>query len=129
MGPPLGVGATADDLAFLRTAGTDHYGGPSGISLFVAGNATKDGQKLSFAWPFRGRARYRECASVPAGKLTRGFDLTGWDEGTRADAVRQRLVFDSLGLASSEAAVRLDRGGQGLVVHVRRDGKVTVDAG
>lgn len=59
----------------------------------------------------------------------RGFDLTGWDEDTRADAVRQRLVFDSLGLASSEAAVRLDRGGQVLVVHVRRDGKVTVDAG
>lgn len=56
------------------------------------------------------------------------FDLTGWSEGTTSDAARGRVVFDSLGLASSEAAVRLERGGQALVVHIRRDGKVSVDA-
>lgn len=59
----------------------------------------------------------------------KGFDLTAWGEGVTASTARQRVVFDSLGLASSEAAVRLGRGDQGLVVQIRRDGKVTLDAG
>ena len=59
----------------------------------------------------------------------RGFDLTPWDNATTVSTGRQRIVFDSLGLASSEAAVRLDRGNQALVVQIRRDGKVTLDAG
>ncbi|MFN3424949.1 MAG: GspH/FimT family pseudopilin [Novosphingobium meiothermophilum] len=59
----------------------------------------------------------------------RGFDLTAWASGTRATAGRQRVIFDSLGLASSEANVRLDRSGHALVVRLRRDGKVTLDAG
>ncbi|WP_158637744.1 GspH/FimT family pseudopilin [Novosphingobium taihuense] len=59
----------------------------------------------------------------------RGFDLTGWDQGTSADAARQRIVFDSLGLAGTDAAIRLKRDEQSLVVHLRRDGKVTLDAG
>ncbi|MCX7283012.1 MAG: GspH/FimT family pseudopilin [Novosphingobium sp.] len=59
----------------------------------------------------------------------KGFDLTGWAEGTTASAARQRVVFDTLGLASSEAAIRLTRDGKALVVQLRRDGKVTLDAG
>lgn len=59
----------------------------------------------------------------------RGFDLTGWDDATRVAAGRQRIVFDTLGLASSEAAVRLERGGKAMVVRLRRDGKVALDAG
>lgn len=57
----------------------------------------------------------------------RGFDLTGWDDGTKVDAARQRIVFDSLGLASSDAQVRLTRSDATLAISVRRDGKVTVD--
>lgn len=59
----------------------------------------------------------------------KGFDLTGWAEGTKASAGRQRIVFDSLGLASSDGAVSLTRDGTTLVVRLRRDGKVTLDAG
>ncbi len=59
----------------------------------------------------------------------RGFDLTPWDNATTVSAGRQRIVFDSLGLASSDAAVRLGRGDKALVVQIRRDGKVTLDAG
>lgn len=58
----------------------------------------------------------------------KGFDLTAWDDDTQVNAGRQRVIFDSLGLASSDAAVGLDRGDQHLVVHLRRDGKVTLDA-
>lgn len=59
----------------------------------------------------------------------RGFDLTSWDSATTVSAGRHRVVFDSLGLASGNAAVRLGRGDQALVVQIRRDGKVTLDAG
>lgn len=59
----------------------------------------------------------------------RGFELTTWDDATSVATGRQRVVFDSLGLASSAAAVRLRRGDQALVVQIRRDGKVTLDAG
>jgi len=59
----------------------------------------------------------------------RGFDLTPWDASTTVATGRQRVVFDSLGLASSEAAVRLGRGEQALIVQIRRDGKVTLNAG
>ena len=58
----------------------------------------------------------------------RGFDLTAWDEGTRAELARQRIVFDSLGLSSADAAIRLKRDNQSLVVHLHRDGKVSLDA-
>ncbi|MEL0252950.1 MAG: GspH/FimT family pseudopilin [Novosphingobium sp.] len=59
----------------------------------------------------------------------KGFDLTTWNKGTGVSAGRQRVVFDSLGLVSSDATVRLTRDGSALVVHVQRDGKVTLDAG
>lgn len=59
----------------------------------------------------------------------RGFDLMPWDNATTVSAGRQRIVFNSLGLASSDAAVRLGRGDKALVVQIRRDGKVTLDAG
>lgn len=59
----------------------------------------------------------------------RGFDLTPWDNATTVSAGRKRVVFDSLGLASGDAAVRLGRGDQALIVQISRDGKVTLDAG
>jgi hypothetical protein len=104
---PLGVGATADDLAFLRTAGTDHYGGPTGISLFVAGSATKDGKKLGFSWPFRGRARYRECASLQDGTLTRGFDLKQDGEVTVNVVVHAEALFAE-SITDPDSALRFD---------------------
>lgn len=58
----------------------------------------------------------------------KGFDLAAWDDQTEVSAGRQRVIFDSLGLASSDAAVSFARGDQRLVVHLRRDGKVTLDA-
>jgi len=42
---------------------------------------------------------------------------------------RQRVVFDPVGLASSEARVRLSHGNRALTVSVARDGTVTLDEG
>ncbi len=72
----LGVGTTADDLAFLRTAGVDRYGGPSGTSLFVSGTAKKGDQKLTFGWAFRGRARYDQCQNTVDGVVEQGLTLS-----------------------------------------------------
>ncbi|MCA1661789.1 MAG: GspH/FimT family pseudopilin [Novosphingobium sp.] len=70
------------------------------------------------------------------------FGLVGWKPGTSASVVggageavagaapeRQRVVFDPVGLASSEARVRLAHGSRALVVSVARDGTVKLDAG
>lgn len=69
------------------------------------------------------------------------FGVVGWQPGTAAavsgaaaapaagsGAGRQRLVFDPVGLASSEARVRLAHGGRAFLVRVARDGSVRVDA-
>ncbi|WP_338466344.1 GspH/FimT family pseudopilin [Novosphingobium sp. ZN18A2] len=61
--------------------------------------------------------------------------LTGWADGTGAQTGnatqsqgRSRIVFDSVGLASSDADVRLTRKGRTMTVHIARDGKVSLDA-
>lgn len=73
--------------------------------------------------------------------------LTGWAEGTTASlagttatnaapepgatatpAGRSRIVFDSVGLASGDATVRLAHGSSMLGVRIARDGKVRLDA-
>ena len=69
------------------------------------------------------------------------FGLVGWKPGTVASVVgglaesrsatapeRQRIVFDPVGLASSDARVRLGRGDRALTVSVARDGSVRLDA-
>jgi general secretion pathway protein H len=65
------------------------------------------------------------------------FGLVPWKEGTAASVTggaeaggleRQRLVFDPVGLASSEARIRLTRGSNAFVVRIARDGSVAVDA-
>ncbi|MDE2561000.1 MAG: GspH/FimT family pseudopilin [Sphingomonadales bacterium] len=63
------------------------------------------------------------------------FGLTAWNEGThavtgeeaRARAGRSRIVFDTVGLASSDAAVRLSRKDQTMTVRIARDGMVSLD--
>ena len=73
------------------------------------------------------------------------FGLVAWKDGTAASVAggvgegaqpgstvtpeRQRLVFDPVGLAGSEARVRLARGKDALAVSMARDGTVKLDAG
>ncbi|MCW1382800.1 GspH/FimT family pseudopilin [Novosphingobium sp. KCTC 2891] len=67
----------------------------------------------------------------------RGLGLTPWDEGTRVslglaggqDGGRTRVVFDPVGLASSDVSVRMARGAQARVLTIARDGRVRLDGG
>jgi general secretion pathway protein H len=73
------------------------------------------------------------------------FGLVSWKQGTAASvagaagegaptspgpdaADRQRLVFDPVGLASSEGRLTLRRGNETLAVQIARDGTVRLDA-
>lgn len=69
------------------------------------------------------------------------FGLVAWKPGTDAVVVggagegatpgaaeRQRLVFDPVGLASSEGQIALRRGKLALAVRIARDGTVRLDA-
>ncbi len=121
----LGAGTTADDKAFLRTAGSDHYGGPSGISLYVAGTARKGDTTLRFAWPFRGRARYRECQNTVDGVVKRGLTLSQNGDVTVDVTLHAEALFvDSVTAANPalrfDAIASADALGNG-------DGEVTLD--
>lgn len=67
----------------------------------------------------------------------RGLSLTDWSEGTLVSVAvpggqtggRARVVFDSVGLASSELRLRIARGKTARVVTLARDGTVRADAG
>jgi hypothetical protein len=121
----LGVGTTAADFAFLRTAGTDHYGGPSGISMFISGKAQKDDQTLTFAWAFRGRARYRECQNSVDGQIKRGFLLSQSQEVKTDITIHAEALFTE-SLTDPQAALRFDAiaSADALGNH---DGEVTLD--
>lgn len=73
------------------------------------------------------------------------LDQTGWTEGTvvgdlgaatgtgtstqqsAVEGGRSRIVFDTLGLASGDATVRMTRGARALTVRIARDGRVSID--
>ena len=75
----------------------------------------------------------RDGAWSPAHR--RGLALTDWSEGTVVAVAtpggqtggRARIVFDPVGLASSDLHVRLSRGGQARGLTIARNGTVQAD--
>ena len=122
----LGAGASADDLSFLRAAGSDRYAGPSGVSLFVEGHAQKDGQAKTFAWPFRQRARYRECKQVVDGVEVRGLKL-GQDEEVTVDIVLHPEALFADNLDDATAQFRFDALAEADTTLGNHDGAITLD--
>lgn len=70
-GPDSAVGdrITTDDLILLGTPGSDDYVADSGLSLFVAGNATDGVRTKRFEWAFRNAVQYDPCTSIDGGPL------------------------------------------------------------
>jgi len=112
----LGSTATDADLAFLRTAGEDKYAGPSGVSFYLEGAATKGLFRETFAWKFRGRMRLEQCSEMVDGKSVQGLDLaqsgavsvdvTLAPERLFADGLdpeTSKLRFDAIAAADTEA--------------------------
>jgi hypothetical protein len=103
----LGVGTTTDDFDLMRTAGTDRYNSARGISLLVSGRAKKAQQDLTFAWPFRGRARYAECENTVDGVVQRGLSLAQ-DGDTTVDVALHPEALFAEDVASYDSALRFD---------------------
>lgn len=57
----LETGATAADVAFMRTPGSDAYAMDAGVSVWVIGSASNGVVTKRFAWPFRERMGYFAC--------------------------------------------------------------------
>lgn len=87
----LGPGVTGDDLAFMRTLGTDRYsqsgrgpggngnGSAAGTALYVEGRGVHagDGHVKRFKWQFRKRLQFRDCGAPADAGLTTRIDLPG----------------------------------------------------
>jgi hypothetical protein len=121
----LGVGATLADLAFMRTAGDDRYSEPGGISAFVSGSAQSGERTITFAWAFRGRARYRECRPGPEGAGQGSLSLkqdgdVAVDVTLHAEALFAESASDPAAALRFEPIASADALGNG-------DGEVTLD--
>lgn len=60
------VGVSAGDDAFMRTPGSDPDTDDAGVSVYIEGRARRAGQTFHFAWPFRKRIGYTNCAGSAA---------------------------------------------------------------
>jgi len=58
----LDAGATSEDAALMRTPGSDPDATDAGVSVYVEGVAVRGGETKHFAWPFRKRVGYADCA-------------------------------------------------------------------
>lgn len=121
----LGAGATAEDLAFLRTAGSDRYQQDRGVSMFVSGSARKGDEKLSFAWAFRGRARYRECRAASDDAAAHSLTLPHDGDVAPQVTLHAEALFAE-DPSDPDSALRFDSIATGDALG-NRDGEVTLD--
>ncbi len=103
---------------FMRTKATDAYAQDSGITLFVAGTAAKNGISKHFAWAFRRPLAYDDCITV-----------RGLQEGVPATvniAIRSAAMFQN-DLDDTKAKLRFDPIAGADDQHGNADGEITLD--
>ena len=121
------VRAETERLAARTSAARDEaIAGGAPMALVVSGAGYYFEQRRDGAWqPASGR----------------GLGLVNWSEGTHASLVtgggssvsgsptggRARVVFDPVGLASSEVRLRVSRGSEARTLVIARDGRVRID--
>jgi hypothetical protein len=122
----LGSLTTADDVAFLRTPGEDKYAGPSGVSLYVEGKAVRGEERKDFAWKFRARVRFGECADVVDGMELPGLELAE-NGAVNVDVVLAPEAVFGDNVDPSLAKLRFDAIADADTVAGNGDGEVTLD--
>jgi len=60
----LGSGVDEADKDRMRTAGSDPFVEQSGVTLYVAGSATRADERYRFDWSFRHNLEYTDCGTV-----------------------------------------------------------------
>ncbi|HUQ13694.1 MAG TPA: GspH/FimT family pseudopilin, partial [Novosphingobium sp.] len=123
----------AERFAARTLAARDEaIGGARPVALVVGGAGYYFERRIDAGWQPLDPSRFGLVAWKPG---TAASVSGGAGEAAQAGAAapqatgRQRLVFDPVGLASSEARVRLSRGNRAMAVNIARDGSVKLDAG
>ncbi|MBK6518608.1 MAG: hypothetical protein IPG04_31845 [Polyangiaceae bacterium] len=73
----LGAGVTADDVALLRSEGSDAYAQDQRVSLQVRGSAERGGERFTFEWSFRRSYELDSCADASGDGYSSVLDLEG----------------------------------------------------
>jgi hypothetical protein len=90
----LGSGVDASDDEFLRTPGQAPDSMRAGVSVYLEGEATRDGESWHFAWPFRKRVRYTGCVSTRVDANERGgLELASGDRLALGVVLRAEALF------------------------------------
>jgi hypothetical protein len=75
----LGAGVTGDELAFMRTTGTDAYAEEQRVGVYVRGRAARGDVTKRFEWAFRKRYSLHDCKAGPDGGTSSSLELHGND--------------------------------------------------
>ena len=122
----LGNGVTEQDKTRMRTPGPDAYANMRGISLELAGRAVRGGVIKTFAWSFRQRIFYRECAAGPDAGGARGLALHG-NEAVAVNIVVDGEALFQVGLDAATAKLYFDHFAEADDQYGDKDGAVTLD--
>jgi len=91
----LGPGATASDVTFMRTQGTDRYAEDERVSVRAIGAATRGQETKRFEWVFRRSYRLMNC-EAEGGSLSTTVKLTTGASRTLRIEVRPEELFRAL---------------------------------
>jgi hypothetical protein len=89
----LGQGVSEADAQLMRTPSTDPSVPRRGISVYVAGQATRGGVTQRFTWAFRRRVAYQDCVATLAGERVSGLELASGEEQQVAIQISGDALF------------------------------------
>lgn len=116
----VGTGVQEADKTNMRTPGSDAYFPRAGISVDIAGNATKGGERKNFHFVFRPRVRFQRCgasadgSASPTVKLESGRSLT-YDIRIEAEALFRDDIRPDASSLRFEPFAAADKDGDELV--------------
>ncbi len=122
----LGEGTTDADKTFMRTPGTDLYSLNQGVSIYVEGTATRADASKRFAWTFRQRVRYEQCALEVDGNRMQGLALAERDAVEVPIEMHGEALFQD-GLDPTGAKLRFDPVAAADTTFGDNDGEVTLN--
>lgn len=102
----LGAGVTADDVALLRSEGSDAYAQDQRVSLHVRGSAARGSERFTFEWSFRRSYELDSCADASGDGYSSVLDLAGGAERELAVVASVEELFRVA--PSDDAPIELD---------------------
>lgn len=89
----LATGVTSDDLAQMRTPGSDAWSTGAGVAVLVRGSATRAGTTKRFEWSFRQGWSFHDCPRPDDAGLATALALGSGDSLQLGLVVRGEELF------------------------------------